>query len=161
MKETRRFEAFGRGEKNVGWLPIVSGIVGFLALYLPNYSIAPEYRMYLSVAVLAGLDAVVGGTRAIQEQSFKAKVFLSGFIMTVIIAVLLSAFGELLDAPIWFATGFVFTWRILTNVSVIRRNWLEKEDIKIPRLPHFQKSRHDVSLDDAPASQSVGGSNPK
>jgi small basic protein len=145
----------------VGWLPILSGIVGFLALYLPHYSIPAEYRMYLSVAVLAGLDAVVGGGRAIQEQSFKAKVFLSGFIMTVIIAVLLSAFGELLDAPIWYATGFVFTWRILTNVSVIRRNWLETEDIQIPRFPRFPKIRQDGSIPEAASSQPSASSNPK
>ena len=119
----------------MGWIiAILSGLAGFLLFYLPPYKIPAQYGPFLSVAVLAGLDAVVGGSRSIQENTFKPIVFLSGFIMNVIIAVLLSEFGEQLNAPIWYATAFVFTWRILTNASVIRRNWLEKENIQIPQL---------------------------
>lgn len=123
-----------------------------MLLYLPPYTIPAQYGQYLSIAVLAGLDAVVGGTRAIQENSFKAVVFVSGFILTVIIAVALTMFGESLNSPIWYACTFVFTWRILTNTSVIRRNWLEKENIQMPQMPHMPK-HHAAHSSDQTAQQ--------
>ena len=124
----------------MGWIAFFAGIVGFLVVYIPQFRVPAQFEPYLAVAVLAGLDAVVGGARGIQEGVFKANVFLTGFIMTVIIAVLLTAFGDSINAPIWTATVFVFTWRILNNVSYMRRYWLDHEQIQIPRIPALPRS---------------------
>lgn len=125
----------------MGWIAIFAGVAGFLIVYLPAFKVPPQFGPYLSVAVMAGLDAVVGGARAIQEGTFKANIFLSGFVQTVIVAVILSAFGDAINVPIWFATVFVFTGRILNNVSYMRRYWLEHDHPHLPQLPHLPRVR--------------------
>ncbi|HEY3331715.1 MAG TPA: small basic family protein [Capsulimonadaceae bacterium] len=125
----------------MGWIAFFAGVAGFVIVYLPSFKVPPQYGPYLSVAVMAGLDAIVGGARAIQEGGFKSNVFLSGFILTVFIAVVLSGFGDAINVPIWYATVFVFTWRILNNVSFMRRYWLEHEQIHIPQLPHLPRPK--------------------
>lgn len=139
----------------MGWIALFAGMVGFLLVYIPSFKVPPQYGPYLSVAVLAGLDAVVGGARAVQEGMFKTNVFLSGFILTVIIAVILTAFGDSINVPIWWATVFVFTWRILNNVSYMRRYWLEHEHIHMPHLQvrtRRQVNGPDVESEEPPKS---------
>ena len=45
---------------------------------------------YLSLATLAGLDAVIGGVRAGLEDKFKSDIFISGFVVNTLLAVLLA-----------------------------------------------------------------------
>jgi small basic protein len=132
----------------MGWIAIFAGVVGFLIAYIPTFKVPAQFEPYFAVAVLAGLDAIVGGARAIQEGVFKTNVFLSGFILTAIIAVILTAFGDSINAPVWYATVFVFTWRILNNVSYMRRYWLEHEHLQMPHIPVLPRRRVDGSAVD-------------
>jgi len=125
----------------MGWFAVLAGVIGFAVGFLPKQAPPPEVGIYLSVAVLAGLDAVIGGARAVQEGNFKTNVFLSGFVMTVLIAVGLSIFGDHIGVPIWLATVFVFVSRVLQNVSYIRRYWLEHETLHVPHLPGLNIAR--------------------
>jgi small basic protein len=152
------------------WTSLLAGVLGFLLVYLPGFKAPAQYEPSLSVAVMAGLDAVVGGTRAIQEGTFKTSVFLSGFVLTVLIAVLLTYFGDAINAPVWQATVFVFTFRILNNVSFMRRYWLEHERLRMPGLMKVKLPKElfkhvapsppltqsvDVKPEDAPSAEPV------
>lgn len=125
----------------MGWIPLIAGVLGFAAGFLKFWHVSndPVLGVYLAVAVLAGLDAIVGGARSVQEGRFETKIFVSGFVMTVIVAVALSAFGYQIGVPIWLATVIVFVTRILQNVSYIRRYWLEHETIVMPHLPSLTR----------------------
>ena len=46
------------------WLPIFGFIVGLFLGLLTDIKIPAEYSNYLSIAVLAALDTLVGGIRA-------------------------------------------------------------------------------------------------
>ena len=46
------------------WLPIIGLIVGLFLGFLTDIKIPVEYSNYLSIAVLAALDTLVGGMRA-------------------------------------------------------------------------------------------------
>ena len=50
-----------------------------LGVYCP-FRVPPEYARLLAVAVMAGMDAVLGGVRASLEGNYDTQVFISGFI---------------------------------------------------------------------------------
>jgi len=112
----------------MGWLPLLAGVGGFLLVYYSKISVPPDYGAYLSIAALAGLDSVIGGARAAQSGKFKRRIFISGFLTAVIVAVVLTWFGERLGAEIFLAVGFVFVYRIMQNLSIIRWYLLDDEN---------------------------------
>ncbi|HEX5324118.1 MAG TPA: small basic family protein [Capsulimonadaceae bacterium] len=122
-------------------LAILAGLAGFAIVYFSNISLKPDYGAYLSIAALAGLDAVIGGVRAAQEGKFKNKVFISGFLVTVVLAVLLTWFGERIGVEIGLATVFVFVYRIMQNLGIIRTLWLDRESLHLPHLPAWPNHR--------------------
>ena len=82
---------------------------------------------YLSLAVLAGLDSVFGGIRAGVERRFRSDVFLSGFLVNMILAVLLVYLGAKIGVQeLHLAAVVTLGGRIFLNLSVIRRHWLER-----------------------------------
>jgi small basic protein len=116
----------------MGWLALLAGIVGFLLVYYSNINVPLDYGAYLSIAALAGLDSVIGGARAAQAGKFKRRIFVSGFLTAVLVAVVLTWFGERLGVQIFLAVGFVFVFRIMQNLSIIRWYLLDDEN------PHLQ-----------------------
>lgn len=97
---------------------IVGGIIGTL---LP-LSIAGGYTLYLSVAILAAFDSVVGGVRANIEDNFDSAIFLSGFIINSLIAGGLAYAGDILGIPLYYAAIFAFGMRLFNNFARIRRD---------------------------------------
>ena len=65
---------------------LILGVLG--GIYCP-YSIPPEYARLLAVAVMAGLDAVLGGIRASMASNYDTEDFISGFFITGILAAFL------------------------------------------------------------------------
>lgn len=122
-------------------LAILAGLAGFATGYFLKVPLKPDYGAYLSIAALAGLDAVIGGVRAVQEGKFKNKVFISGFLVTVVLAVLLTWFGERIGMEIGLAAVFVFVYRIMQNLGFIRTHWLDRESLHMPHLPAWPNAR--------------------
>lgn len=90
-----------------------------------------EYAKYTAVAIIAAFDSVIGATTSVMKNNFDIKVFVSGFFVNAIIAIILTMLGESLDVDIFLAAIFVFVTRIFTNLSYIRReliNMLEKKN---------------------------------
>jgi small basic protein len=82
---------------------------------------------YLSLAVLAGLDSVFGGIRAGVERRFRSDVFLSGFLVNMVLAVVMVYLGAVIGVPeLHLAAVVTLGGRIFLNLSVIRRHWLER-----------------------------------
>ena len=110
---------------------ILGLIIGVgIGLYIP-LTIAAGYSLYLSVAILAAFDSVVGAIRANIENQFDSAIFLSGFILNSIIAATLAYMGDLLGIPLYYAAIFAFGMRLFTNLARIRRDIifsLRKED---------------------------------
>lgn len=109
------------------WLSILAGVIGFVITYTLGPSPKPEYGAYLSIAALAGLDAVIGGARATGEGTFDGRIFVSGFLSTSVLAVLLTWFGERIGVQVGLAAVFVFVFRIMQNLAVIRRHMVASD----------------------------------
>jgi small basic protein len=107
-------------------LPLVGLIIGFVVVYVGNVTVPADYASYLSLATLAGLDAVIGGIRAGVEEKFKTDIFLSGFVANTLLAVLLAYIGEQVGVDLFLAAVVVIGGRIFLNLSLIRRYLLTK-----------------------------------
>jgi small basic protein len=98
------------------------------------YQIPVAYSRYVSVGILAGLDSVIGGTRAGMETRFDALVFASGFVVNTILAVLVTWIGVVLGADLYLAAVVTFGMRIFTNLGAVRRLILGRKSQGPPTL---------------------------
>jgi small basic protein len=108
------------------WIIVFACLLIGLILGLQLPELAFVFTKYMSVAVLAGLDSVVGGIRAYMEETFDVSVFLTGFLMNAMLAAGLAYLGDLLRIELYLAAVIVFGSRIFHNLGVIRRFLLKK-----------------------------------
>lgn len=78
---------------------------------------------YLPIAIVAALDAVFGGFRALMERRFDDRIFAVSFLSNVVIASLLVFLGDQLGVGAQMSTGVVvvLAMRIFSNAAAIRR----------------------------------------
>ena len=108
----------------MGWLPIVGLVVGFILVYLSQYTVPSGLAPYLSLAALAGVDSVCGGIRAGIEGKFDNSIFLTGFAINTILAGALAYLGDRIGVDLFLAAAVVLGGRMFLNLSLIRRYWL-------------------------------------
>jgi small basic protein len=99
-------------------------LVGILLglVFQPDVPVALE--VYLPIAVVAALDAVLGGLRAYLDGIFDDKVFVVSFLSNVVIAATIVWLGDQLGVGGQLSTGVVVVLgiRIFSNVAAIRRH---------------------------------------
>ena len=88
--------------------------------------ISYTYSSYLAIAIIAALDTVLGGIVAVNNKNFDLKIFVTGFFTNALLAILLTVLGQKLNVDIYLAAIVVFVWRMLNNIGIIRRFYLEK-----------------------------------
>ena len=104
-------------------LGLLVGLAG--GIYCP-FSLPPEYARLLAVAVMAGMDAVLGGVRASMESKYDAQVFISGFFINGILAAFLCYAGTMIGIDLYMVAILIFGMRIFQNMGVIRRLYMGK-----------------------------------
>lgn len=103
------------------WLiPVFALIVGVMLGSILTVEIPLGMAKYLSIAVLAALDSILGGVRGIYEDNFNGVVLLSGFVTNALLAAILAFLGDQLNVDLYMAAVFVFGIRIFNNLSTIR-----------------------------------------
>ena len=95
--------------------------LGFIMPVIP-YSASK----YLAIAIVAALDSVFGGIASNIKKNFDFKVFMSGFFVNAILAMLLTYLGQKLNVDIYLAAIIVFVGRMFNNLGIIRRYYLNK-----------------------------------
>jgi small basic protein len=78
---------------------------------------------YLPIALIAALDAVFGGVRALLEGVFNDKVFVVSFISNILVAALVVFIGDQIGVGAQLSTAVVVVLgiRIFSNAAAIRR----------------------------------------
>ena len=105
-------------------LPLVGLVIGILAGLLLNVNVGIELSRYLAVAILAALDSVLGAVRAELDGGYDNRIFISGFLVNAIVAVLLVFIGDRLNLDLYLVALINFGFRIFNNVALIRRHFI-------------------------------------
>jgi small basic protein len=105
-------------------IPALGLVVGILAGLLLQPTVPVWAQPYLPIAVVAALDAVFGGLRALLDGIFDDKVFVVSFLSNVFIAAFIVYLGDQLGVGSQLSTGVVVVLgiRIFSNVAAIRRH---------------------------------------
>jgi small basic protein len=114
-------------------LPLLAVFLGFALFYSSARSFEADEALarYMAIAVLAGLDTVLGGLRARLGNNFDDLVFVSGFFINALLAASMVALGEKFGLETGFgdqrisvmmiAAVVVFSTRIFNNLAALRR----------------------------------------
>ncbi|MDQ1626373.1 MAG: hypothetical protein QOI54_117 [Actinomycetota bacterium] len=98
--------------------------VGIVAGLFLEPTVPTWLQAYLPIAVVAALDAVFGGLRALLDGIFDDKVFVVSFVANVLVAALIVYLGDQLGVGSQLSTGVVVVLgiRIFSNAAAIRRH---------------------------------------
>ena len=105
-------------------IPLIGLIVGIVLGLVFSPTVPLILEPYLSIAVVAALDAVFGGVRASLDGIFDDKVFVVSFLSNVVVAALIVFLGDQLGVGAQLSTGVIVVLgiRIFSNVAAIRRH---------------------------------------
>ena len=107
---------------------LLAAVLGFAVAFMMPFSLPLAASQYLSLAALAGLDALVGGIRAGTEGKFKGNVFVSGFVVNTLLAAFLAYLGERMGQDLALSAVVLLGGRTFVNLSIIRRHWLDSHE---------------------------------
>ena len=105
------------------WLaPFCGFVAGVVLLSALPWHLPVEYANYLSVALLAGLDTILGGYRAGLEERFDDHVFVTGFFINILAATALVWLGDLIGLrELYLAAVVALGVRMFNNLGYVRR----------------------------------------
>jgi len=112
-------------------LAIVIGCFAGIGLGFLLPTIPYTASNYLAIGIVAALDTVFGGIASNIKGTFEIKVFISGFFVNAILAMLLTYIGQKLNVDIYLAAIIVFVGRMFNNLGIIRRYYLMRIDKSI------------------------------
>lgn len=112
----------------------ILGIVTGMNVIVP-YAISK----YVAVAILAFIDTVFGALVSNTQRKFSLSIFLTGFFGNALIAIALVYLGEKLDVDIYLAAIIVFSTRLFSNFSIMRRYVLDQVQATIKERKEHKK----------------------
>jgi small basic protein len=96
-------------------------VVGALVAVLLQPSVPQDLSRYVAMAVVAALDAGLGGVRSYLERTFNDRIFVIAFLSNAAVAIFLVWVGDQLGADLSTAVVVVLGVRIFQNLAAIRR----------------------------------------
>ena len=105
-------------------LPLAGLLVGVALGLILKVNVSFEFTRYSAVAIVAALDSVFGAVRAELDGVYDNRIFISGFLVNAIVAVLLTFIGDRLGLDLYLVALITFGLRIFDNVALIRRHFL-------------------------------------
>lgn len=104
----------------------VLGIIAGMNVIVP-YAVSK----YIAVSILAFIDTVFGALVSNTQRKFSLTIFLTGFFGNALIAIALVFLGEKLNVDIYLAAVIVFSTRLFSNFSIMRRYYIDRITEKI------------------------------
>jgi small basic protein len=105
-------------------IAILGLAIGVVVGLLVQPTVPVELQPYLPIAVVAALDALFGGLRALLDGIFNDRVFLTSFLSNVVVAAFIVFLGDQLGVGPELSTAVVVVLgiRIFSNAASIRRH---------------------------------------
>ena len=105
-------------------IPVAGLLIGILLGLALGVDVGFEFARYTAVAILAAVDSVLGAFRAELDGVYDNRIFISGFVVNAVVAVLLTFVGDRLGLDLYLVALLTFGLRIFQNVALIRRHFL-------------------------------------
>ncbi len=105
-------------------IAILGLAIGVVVGLVVQPTVPVELQPYLPIAVVAALDALFGGLRALLDGIFDDRVFLTSFLSNVVVAAFIVFLGDQLGVGTQLSTAVVVVLgiRIFSNAASIRRH---------------------------------------
>jgi len=105
-------------------IAVIGLMIGVVVGLVVEPTVPVALQPYLPIAVVAALDALFGGFRAMLDGLFNDKVFLVSFLSNVVVAGLIVFLGDQLGVGSQLSTAVVVVLgiRIFSNAAAIRRH---------------------------------------
>ena len=105
-------------------IALIGLIIGVVAGFVLEPTVPVWMQPYLPIAVVAALDALFGGFRAVLDGIFDDRVFTVSFLSNVVVAALIVFLGDQLGVGTQLSTAVVVVLgiRIFSNAASIRRH---------------------------------------
>jgi small basic protein len=107
----------------ITFLGLILGVL--LGLYT-SLEIPAVIAKYVSLALLASFDTLIGGLKSYLRNEFDEWIFVSGFIANAFLAALIAFLGDRLGIELYLAVILVFGMRIFQNLAELRHALIEK-----------------------------------
>lgn len=144
------------------WLPVLGLILGLLLGTVFTFEVPVYMAKYLSIAVLAALDSLLGACRALLEKKFDNPILVTGFFTNILLAAVLAYIGDLLGIDLYLAAVIAFGLRIFSNLSYTRRHlvskyrkWYRRRMAEAHRLAPEEEASHTSVLESGPILSSM------
>lgn len=104
-------------------IPVIGLILGVILGIVLEPDLPAFLQPYLPIAIVAALDAMLGGLRAFLDGVFTDRVFVVSFVSNVSIAAFIVWLGDQIGVGAQLSTAVVVVLgiRIFTNAAAIRR----------------------------------------
>lgn len=104
-------------------IPFIGLLVGVILGVVFEPALPSFLQPYLPIAIVAAMDAMLGGLRAFLDGVFTDRVFVVSFVSNVLIAALIVWLGDQIGVGAQLTTAVVVVLgiRIFTNAAAIRR----------------------------------------
>lgn len=99
---------------------IIGALIGINAPMIPY-----TYSTFLAIAVVAALDSVFGGITSVLKKNFDLTIFISGFFCNSHIINSINIFMSKTKYSIYLQALVVFVGRMFTNLTIIRRYYID------------------------------------
>jgi len=111
---------------------IIFGITFGLAIggFL-QFNIPPEYSRYTAVAIVGIMDSLFGAVRASAEKKYDTVTFLTGLGFNMVVALLITFFGDKLNLDLYLAILVAFIIRIFANIGQLKTTTITNLQKKI------------------------------
>jgi len=108
-------------------IAIVGLVIGVVVGFFLEPTVPLALQPYLPIAVVAALDALFGGLRALLDGVFNDRVFVVSFLSNVVVAAFIVYLGDQLGVGTQLSTAVVVVLgiRIFSNAAAIRRHLLK------------------------------------
>ena len=100
--------------------------LGLILGFVLDITYPTEYSFYITMALLAAMDSVIGAIRSMMEDKYDTTIFVSGFVTNALLAGVLTFVGDKLGVPLYYAAIFVFGGRLFNNLAAIRRMIIQR-----------------------------------
>lgn len=109
------------------WVAILTGMTaGILLGVFITLEIPAVIAKYVSIALLASFDTLIGGLKSYLKKEFDEWIFVSGFLANSLLAAFISYLGDRLGIELYLAVILVFGMRIFQNLAELRHTLITK-----------------------------------